>query len=1183
MIDISLLADPARCPDCTGPLPAPRPSMCERCALPLSGPLAAELWTVSGDAKRLLEQRASLLRRLRASAVPAPRPAAPPAAAEAGAPGASGPQVREPFSTAAHPPLRPVAADTRGGRWRREVFGALPVTPASASAAPAASTSTPAAASATAPADRAAAAPPLSSGQAGQSHRAAWPPAGPGAVPGAAPAAGPGAEVGRRRVARLILGTGVLFLIIAAIVFVAMTWQRSGTGGRAIVMGLMLVAAAVGTAVAERRDLPLTAEALGVVAVAMGLLDGYAAYAADLGGVRGSGGLLVSAVTVAAVGGAALAGSMVLGLRTLRVSAALLLQAPVPLLAGHVGESSDSLLPLAIGFAAQAAAEVALLHWAFRKPVDAAVKADGHAPAARSLPKSPAVRIALLAAAAYWTAAFGLAVAEAGSGTAAATMVLVTVTAGFVARVMRAFGAIRHIASGAGTVAFCAALAMGAALTGDGNTESDISTGWAIAVLSALMLALVALVYAVPRAYRPGPLVVLALPFSVGGVTAVVSVAAALFGPGAWLSHPWSADGGGWSNAREVMTPSSDWDLGAAPAAIIVAVALTVGVAAHQLGRRSWWRMVALVTVVSELVVAPFVFGVPLPVAIAYQVVAGAGLAAAAGRWFPVAWQAHSARAAGFTLLALGTVWSLADEAVSVAAWGSVALVLIGLASAVPAALRPALAGTATAMLFTDAAMAAAWRGVDGPVTAAGLAVAASVLVAAGVPVARRRPAVGWPVVGVAGAWALGATATAHLDERAFATALGAVTAAALAGVLTDAAERRAWWAGAAVAGAVPAAAVGAYAAGVSTAWSAVAGAATAGLILAAGPSASSGRVSLTKGAVPDRVLLAGTVEALAALGLLAAGLNTLGDEWARTAAVSVAAFAAACRVPARRSAAPGLWPPVLTALLVLTTVSAATAADAPGSRTALLAVCVASALYVVLPHLPASVVPLPLPVVVVLLGSAGAGFMVVLGTDPGLAWFALLVTGTAAVLAGCIPSRVPGTADLRRASAVTGAALLLAAYWTGLGTAHVTEPEPYTAPPGVLMLVCGGWFRRRRPDLHSWTAYGAGLALTLLPSLPLAISDDAALRPALVGAAALASLVVGARFRLQAPLLLGVGTLAVLAVFQLTSPVLAAYHAVPRWGVFAGAGALLILLGWSYERRLRDLARLGRSVRALD
>ncbi|MGW0662682.1 SCO7613 C-terminal domain-containing membrane protein [Streptodolium elevatio] len=1175
--------------------------MCERCALPLTGPLAAELWTVSTDAKRLLEKRTVILRRMRAATVPVPKPASPPAVgAGAGtgddAAGTSGPP-RMPVGTATHPPVQPVPTAQRGGRWRREVFGALPVTRASATAA--AGTTTPTAASATAsttaPTAQAAAAaaaalspaaaPPRPSGQAPWNRSAARPPAahGTGAGPGAAPGSAPAVEVGRRRVARLILGTGVLFLIIAAIVFVAMTWQRTGTGGRAIVMALMLVAAAAGTAVAERRDLPLTAEALGVVAVALGLLDGYAAYAADLGGVRGSGGLLVSAVTVAAVGGAALAGSMVLGLRTLRVSAALLLQAPVPLLAGHIGESRDSLLPLAIGFTAQAAAEVALLHWAFRTPVDAAVKADGHAAPARSLPKSPAVRTALLASAAYWLAAFGLAVSEAGRGPAAITMVTVAVTAGFVARVMRAFGAIRHVASGAATVAFCATLLLSAALTDDDGSGSDISTGWAVAALSVFMLVLVALVHAVPRAYRAGPLVVLSLPFAVGAVTAVVSVASALFGPVSWLSHPWSAEDGGWTGARDVLTPSGHWEPGAAPSVIIVAVALTVGVAAHQLGRRAWWRMLGLITVVSELVVAPFVFDVPMPVAIAYQVVAGAGLTAAAGRLFPIAWQAHSARAAGFALVALGTVWSLADEAVSVAVWGPGALVLVGLAAAVPATLRPALAGTATAMLFTDAAMAAAWRGVDGPVIAAGLAVAASALVAAGVPVARRRPALGWPVVGVAGAWALGAAAMAHPDERAFVTARGAVTAAALVGVLADAAERRPTWAGAAAAGAVSTAAVGAYAAGASASWSAVAAAATAGLILAAGPSAHTRRVSLVKGAVPDRVLLAGTVEALAALGLTAAVLNSLGDERARTVAVAVAAFAAACRMPARRSAAPGLWPPVLAALLVLTTVFAAMAADAPDSRVALLVVCVASAPYVLVPHLRASIVPLPVAVVVVLVCSAGAGFFGVVGTRPELAWFALLVTGAAGVLAGGVPSRVPGMTDLRRASAGTGAALLLAAYWTGLGTAGVAEPEPYTVLPGVLLLAGGRWLRGRRPELHSWAAYGAGLALTLLPSLPLAISDDAALRPALLGAAALTSLVVGARFRLQAPLLMGVGTLAVLAVFQLTSPVLAAYHALPRWGIFAGAGALLILLGWTYERRLRDLARLGRTVRALD
>lgn len=53
-----------------------------------------------------------------------------------------------------------------------------------------------------------------------------------------------------------------------------------------------------------------------------------------------------------------------------------------------------------------------------------------------------------------------------------------------------------------------------------------------------------------------------------------------------------------------------------------------------------------------------------------------------------------------------------------------------------------------------------------------------------------------------------------------------------------------------------------------------------------------------------------------------------------------------------------------------------------------------------------------------------------------------------------------------------------------------MTTPEAYTLPVTVPALVVGFLRRRRDPAVSSWTAYGPGLAATLLPSLFAAWTD---------------------------------------------------------------------------------------------
>ncbi|MCU1590755.1 MAG: putative integral rane protein [Frankiales bacterium] len=165
-----------------------------------------------------------------------------------------------------------------------------------------------------------------------------------------------------------------------------------------------------------------------------------------------------------------------------------------------------------------------------------------------------------------------------------------------------------------------------------------------------------------------------------------------------------------------------------------------------------------------------------------------------------------------------------------------------------------------------------------------------------------------------------------------------------------------------------------------------------------------------------------------------------------------------------------------------------------------------------------------------------------------------------------------------RRLVAAAGGLLLSASSWVRLADAGVHAPEPYVVPLGLVALALG-WLRvRRAPSTRSFPAYSPGLSLLLLPSLLASFDDQTLTRPLLLGAAALLVLLVGARERLQAPLVIGGAVLAVDAL-QLLAPYAAA---LPRWLTLGAAGLLLVAVGATYEQRRRDVARMREHFEAL-
>ncbi|TLS43228.1 hypothetical protein FE633_27165 [Streptomyces montanus] len=202
-----------------------------------------------------------------------------------------------------------------------------------------------------------------------------------------------------------------------------------------------------------------------------------------------------------------------------------------------------------------------------------------------------------------------------------------------------------------------------------------------------------------------------------------------------------------------------------------------------------------------------------------------------------------------------------------------------------------------------------------------------------------------------------------------------------------------------------------------------------------------------------------------------------------------------------------------------------------------------------------------------------------VTGAVAGLLAMALAITDLptlALVLALCgvIAAGTAVRPDRQRAG-YAAAALFLLATWVRLAAWEVDVPEAYTLPVTVPALVVGVVRRSRDARVSSWTAYGAGLSVTLVPSLVAAWGDPDWPRPLLLGAAALLVTLVGARHRLRAPLLLGSTVLALDALHELAPYIVQVAGALPRWLPPALAGLALLALGATYEQRIRDARRV--------
>ena len=141
-----------------------------------------------------------------------------------------------------------------------------------------------------------------------------------------------------------------------------------------------------------------------------------------------------------------------------------------------------------------------------------------------------------------------------------------------------------------------------------------------------------------------------------------------------------------------------------------------------------------------------------------------------------------------------------------------------------------------------------------------------------------------------------------------------------------------------------------------------------------------------------------------------------------------------------------------------------------------------------------------------------------------------------------------------------------------------VHQPEAYTLPSALVLLVVGWFHLRGNPEASTLGAWSAGLGLALVPSLLWVLADPVSLRALVLGLVCLGLVLLGTQLRWAAPFVWGaaVGTVLVLRMIAPVALLIGPFL------VFAVGGVLLLVVGATWEARLKDAERLRRYVDGL-
>ncbi|WP_440068926.1 SCO7613 C-terminal domain-containing membrane protein [Streptosporangium sp. OZ121] len=1135
-------SSPVGCPECSAPI-AGTHERCPRCALPLRGPVAAELWRLDGALAGLRAREAELLiRRGHLLGLLRQERAGQEGAGQEGAGQEPAGRERAGQEGAGQEP----AGRERAGQERAHPTGGRP---------------------------------------AGPPETVPEPDGRPKAVPE------PGKDFSPRAVQNLLLGLGGLLLAVAAVVFTVVSWGSMGLGGRAAILAAVTGLTFAAPTLLVRRGLVTTAETIAMLGAALLFLDGYAARRTGLAGADGMAVLHYAALLFALVALAMVGYSRLLPLRLPLPVAIVLAQFPLPLLA--LGETTPW---ITAALAATAAADAAFLVFLMFHVVGRTSAPGGRGP----------LRTVAVCFGVVWGLGVCHGVLESlmrktqspfpGDVPAIVSLrdalLLVTLAVIGLAVARRTRNTDRlWVVTGVSALTLTAGLAAPA-------WPLLPPTWWAVPYTVAALVTVTVMLYAPgldePRvrssgAVSAGVLAVLtALPFANDVIFTLVA-------PFNRLGDVWSGSPG-FADAR-LIAPFPQFPVVSGLLAVASALAAARG--------RASMGFAALAAGTLAVAVAPVAFGwghgVDLVVLSALAVVLVTGMTLA-GR---PRWAGALAIAAG-AVSAVATATALAERSSTYATLG-VLLVAWG-AAAFAARVREAAAVSlvagvlsATGLMWAVSAGTRWLPASDGLSLslAAGAVLAALVAPRGGSP-ARPSPE-GAPGENGDLRRSAGLVLSAVLAVLAVVSAHAAVTAilgfhrplvrpwtaatgpagghpllAVVVGLVAAAAVLVSWqvarrrgatraallaWPAVVVALPVSVALpygveLGLFVAGtVPTAWMAARSRANAAFGGVAALWTAFVAISWALMSEPATLLVLPAVAVIAVAVVLGDQARARGRAGAGAAvafgerAVAPVAAGLAALLAGGEALAAGLaldWP-VRHAAFGPLVVACAAAAVAGRFRRATFAVGVEAAGYVL----------------------AGAGLPLA-SADLPLASLACAVTGVLMAGTALRPDR--------RWAGYVGTGFLLLASWLRLLASDISVIEAYTVPFSLVLLAFG-WWRARGGGTSSWVAYGPGLVSSLVPSMFALLTGSGWLRPLLLGVVSLAVLLAGARFRLQAPAVLGGLTLAVVALHELAPWIAEVVVLVPRWVPMALGGVLLVVVGATYEARLRDVRRLRGAV----
>jgi len=560
------------------------------------------------------------------------------------------------------------------------------------------------------------------------------------AVPTPLPAAAPAAtrsEWTPRKVQNALLGLGGLLLAVAALVFAAVTYERLGAGGRAVVLALLTLAAGLAVPVVRRRGLLSTAETLAGVTLLLGALDAYGLRTLGLG--EDLSGTSYTAASAAALAVLCTGAAWSVPVRTARTAAVLLAQLPVPLL---LVEAQVSGAAAGLALTALAAADLAALAvLRGRVPFDVSAVIAGCAGVVTGL-----------AVTASTVAAFD------GQPTAGALGLLAIAALVAASAALLSEGPLRRLLLGMPVPVVALAVT---ALARPQVTPEQLPLVPAVVALAA-----VGTVCLASRGLRQGPAVGAAFVGLIALAAVALPALTGLLAPFTWLADPWSAPAG--ASARAALSPFASWQgTLAVPTALAVAAG-TCALAGTALAQRRWSVPGAAGLAGAAVVLLPVGLDLDLRAGMALLVAVGA---AAVLVPLPAAGPTSAARAGGTLALLLAGAWSLADQ--------SSTLVVLPLVALAVARLSAGLAG---ALLAAAVAALGAAAGLSADQVGALLVPAAGALLAAALPRlgVPQRTGVEWAAAGTA----VAAVALAAVDPGWLSWSLAGLGLAALAGAL---------------------------------------------------------------------------------------------------------------------------------------------------------------------------------------------------------------------------------------------------------------------------------------------------------------------------------------------------------------------------------------------------------------